>query len=280
MRDASHRERRIGLWESHPCRFQVGRKMEDGPEHLIDCMRRLDRALEHLEGFRAAKRDWQASALEYITEAEAGTGWHRFRVKYLEKPPSSFGLLASDYIHQLRSTLDNLVCALAQFNGITPTKDHAFPTVQRSEDWKSAANGRLKGLRQEHIDEIEKVQPFNVSYPPDKHPLAVLDELSRLDKHRLLTPTKVAFAAAQPQVQAQKAGVGIAEIDFQPGQPLSTETIFLRVRVQPDDPDPLLNLVTAPPVYIAFGDRPISEEGFERVGGCVDELIKRPVFAA
>lgn len=140
-------------------------------EHLNECRARVDRALEHLEALRSARANWRGMNIGIADEPVSGSGWIVTRAKYVEPPPLQFGIFASDYIHQLRAALDNLVCALAKLNGAPVTRAHAFPTTHERKDWKGAVNGRLKGLRQDHVDEIESVQPFTLGADADApHP--------------------------------------------------------------------------------------------------------------
>lgn len=244
---------------------------------LDDCRARVGRALAHLEALRSERRAWQHTNQEYVTEYEPG-GWHTFRTTYIEPPPPIFALLASDYIHQLRAALDNLVCALAELNGTPCSRQHAFPVIKDAGAWKRAVNSRLLGLRQNHIDEIESVQPFVSDYRPDDHPFAKLDELSRMDKHRFLTPTPIALADPEPKIEVRAPGVRVVQVEFTPGTAISTDTVFLRVKVEPNTSEPDFNLRDAPAFYMSFGDPPINEESLERIGACVDEFVERDAF--
>jgi len=247
-------------------------------QHLSGCRERIERAKAHLEALYAERESWEGTAHEYVIEYDANTSWHTFRTKYFQPPPLKLGVIASDYIHQLRATLDNFVCALAELNGTACTEYHYFPTVRDAKDWTGAAGGMLKGLRSDHIGEIDSVQPYKAGYDPDDHPFAALHDLSRFDKHRFLTPTTLGLADSTPEVVARKPGIAVKDVRFKPGTPLEADREFLRVGVEPDDPDPDLNLEGGMSVYISFGQRPINERSLERIGMCVDELVNRPIF--
>jgi hypothetical protein len=247
-------------------------------QHLTECRERIERAKAHLEALYAERESSKAGHQEWVIEYDSDTSWHIFRTKYFDPPPLKLGVIASDYIHQLRATLDNFVCALAELNGTPCTRDHAFPTTLKQSDWPGAVSGRLKGLRADHVDEIASVQPYTATYDPVNHPFAALDALSRLDKHRFLTPTPLAFADSTPEIVVRKPGISIKDVRFVPGTPLERDREFLRVRVKPDDPDPDMNLKGHLTVYVSFGQRPINERSLERIGACVEELINRPIF--
>lgn len=246
-------------------------------DHLAGCKERVERAREHLKDLYTEWDSWDGTQHEFVVEHELGGGWHSFTTKYFEAPSLRFGVLVSDFLHQLRATLDNLVCALAELNGTPCARNHAFPVALKEADWLSALSGRLNGLRSDHIAAIQSVQPYARATEPLNHPLAGLDELSRLDRHRFLTPTPLYFANGLPEIAARADEVIIQEVQFTPGTPLEVDREFLRVRVEPPDAAPDLNL-SGGSVYLSFGDRPINAESLERIGGLVDELVNRPIF--
>ncbi len=247
--------------------------------HPLDgCRERFERAKEHFELLDSEWLTWKRAAHEFVVEYDPDSGWHIFRTKYFDPPPLRLGVIASDYLHQLRATLDNLVCALAEMNGVTCGKHHRFPTTLDRANWRSDSGSMLKGLRRDHIAEIATVQPYTASYDPIHHPFAALDALNRLDKHRFLTPTALSFADSTPEVVVGKPGIALKEVLFRPGTPLETDGEFLRVSTEPCDEDPQLQLQSDLGVHISFGERPIRQGNLKRIGMAVNDVISRSIF--
>jgi hypothetical protein len=101
-------------------------------------------------------------------------------------------LLASNIVHQLRATLDNLVWQLSWLNRQEPGSQNSFPLRDNDNAQTRRRIGeKLAGLKQEHIDAIKLCQPY---HDPDGHPLKRLEDLWTADKHNVLSV--VEFAAA------------------------------------------------------------------------------------
>jgi hypothetical protein len=103
---------------------------------------------------------------------------------------SMYGVIAGDFVHNLRSALDHAVWQLADPPGIA----NAFPIclderATRGSFWGGKGNRavgpyRLKNVPQPAADYIESVQPYHRFQTRD--PLWQLNELWNEDKHRTL----------------------------------------------------------------------------------------------
>jgi hypothetical protein len=100
--------------------------------------------------------------------------------------PARFGLIAGDYLQNLRSVLDYLVWQLILANGQTPDETKtAFPICKKPNSFNVAKKTRLVGVPAEAITIIESLQPY-----PERsrggHPqtIQILDELNNENKHR------------------------------------------------------------------------------------------------
>ncbi|HXN39049.1 MAG TPA: hypothetical protein VN892_13500 [Solirubrobacteraceae bacterium] len=119
-----------------------------------------------------------------------------------EQPPSLlWGPVIGDIVHGLRSALDqvawNLSVAYQATRGITPPpdpippgdrwRDIAFPICRRSQGWNSLWGSKMWAADPALRAAFERFQPyFSGKNPADREPLAVLDELWNIDKHRHL----------------------------------------------------------------------------------------------
>ena len=105
-----------------------------------------------------------------------------------EALPTRFAVIVGEVAHHLRSALDHLVTQL-QFFGAGDGKPDVleFPICRTPKQFEEACRrGKLTGIPEAALKTIGAVQPYRTSEPVDSSALAVLHELDRIDKHRLL----------------------------------------------------------------------------------------------
>jgi hypothetical protein len=121
----------------------------------------------------------------------------RERVYYATKVPdisSDFALGAGDILHNLRSALDHLACALVLANGGTITSRTEFPIFEnapKSNKDKAKLAGKIEGMRQEAKIYIFNVQPYQQGNKANA--LRRLHKLNIIDKHRLVLTFAIAM---------------------------------------------------------------------------------------
>lgn len=116
---------------------------------------------------------------------------------FAEPPPvDGWGLAAGDYVHNVRSALDNLAFALARLRRDPPERpnDIAFPVYQDESKFNRRGRRWIDQLPDPAIDLIERLQPYQRDGDPVQDELVLLQWLSNTDKHRvppliLLAPT-------------------------------------------------------------------------------------------
>jgi len=185
--------------------------------------RRLDRALHHLESFKAERAAWrEESPHRFWTEFDAESGKKVIWAQVLKPPPVSLSLFAGDCIHNLRASLDNLAfqLALAHTEGPLSSRDErasGFPIfetdpikgtdkrpLKRFENMIRCIDPRAKTV-------IEKLQPYNRPDGFDGDRLWQLNELENIDKHRLPHPATLNNLSALSYFEPD--GIGIEEIE-------------------------------------------------------------------
>src|SRR5262245_29046488 len=94
-------------------------------------------AAHHFELLHMQLRKWFEPPENPSVGAEADLMNERYSVVYYEPRPKpvEWGLIAGDYLHNLRGVLDHLVCQVVVSQGGTPTKHHAFPIALRESWW-------------------------------------------------------------------------------------------------------------------------------------------------
>lgn len=186
------------------------------------------RAREHEAAFQACLDDYVGgNNFELLHDFDENTGWNEIRFKEINPPPSEqLALILGDVLTNARGVLDYLAWQLVLAAGNTPGKHTMFPVVTQQAKWPAVANGCLKGVDQQWIDAIAKLQPFNES-DPKLHPLASLDHMNNVGKHRTIPG---AVQTAQPLEFSVKTIPG-EKIDFDPVEPrLEDGAILFRAR--------------------------------------------------
>ena len=148
--------------------------------------------LRRAEELRQAHDDLFEAYLEtqpysIVFDFDPETGWHTFRWRVVAEPPlEDLALIFSDILGNLRSTLDYLVWQLVLLGGRKPGRKTSFPVVKRAQDWAVQGEAALRGVPEEWANLIEAMQPFQRLDRPDLHPLAILEHVNNLTKHRFL----------------------------------------------------------------------------------------------
>ena len=101
--------------------------------------------------------------------------------------PEWWAVAVGEIMHNLRATLDNLVWQLVLANDHQPGSQHEFP-VANDEGWyKERSPTKLRDVPEAAFPIIQQVQPYKA--PPELlrvHPLWIVHNLNRIDKHHLL----------------------------------------------------------------------------------------------
>jgi hypothetical protein len=177
------------------------------PESLARLNKRLDRAKLHLDVLRAEieaflRDNRYEVASKFVRDATdyPGTpieGYYSFTISSRPIPPSEdWAQLIGDCVHNLRSTLDHLVCALARSRKPGVTCSNAeFPVCETSECWDATSTrNKIRGVPPAAKEWIKRHQPYQWGYErTDRQPatfrdnwLWMLNELSNWDKHRAI----------------------------------------------------------------------------------------------
>jgi hypothetical protein len=131
----------------------------------------------------------QVGLYEPLTEYDTETGKHRILVNSVQAVPLQLSVVVGDFAHNLRSALDHLWCAILKAQGQPVTRRSQFPIVghePKTPDQRDAWRKQIgTGLPDELITMVEDIQPYKATQvaPIEWHPLYVLNELDRRDKH-------------------------------------------------------------------------------------------------
>ncbi len=154
---------------------------------------RVEWAWEHIEQFiRQADSFLKTDPYCVISEIHtqpSGYVMHYF-FKVNRQPPIRLSFLIGDAIHNLRSTLDNLVWNLGQISGEPSGSQLAFPICVEENWFKMKELPRLKRLPIDAQALVDNLQPYKRGNDPKGHELYILNRLWNDDKHE--TPVIVA----------------------------------------------------------------------------------------
>jgi hypothetical protein len=146
-------------------------------------------ALDYKTGCWIDENDPSRTVTEYYPEADV----HVFRLD-TELPPKRFSVEAGNIVHQLRSTLDNLVWQLVILNRRKPRGGrwgNCFPIlldIDPDESFGKKTSNSLRGVEGTHKTAIQRLQPNERpgGIAPAENPIALLNSLSNRDKHQEL----------------------------------------------------------------------------------------------
>ncbi len=147
---------------------------------------RLDRAEEQVKAFGeswARYLDEQPHSLDHAVEED---GTLSIRLRRARPLPAELSIILGELLYELRAALDNCLFAVAAL----VSSDNPPPNAGRLEwpirstpaEWK-AQSSRYDALPQTIVTALQAIQPFRAEYP-DWNCLAILHDLSRIDRHR------------------------------------------------------------------------------------------------
>jgi hypothetical protein len=158
-------------------------------DYRVGCWAKIERAEEHIQNLRsAAARFFATDPKPYRIVRETKKEGRAYDwLGYEERPPPlRFAVIAGEAIHQLRSSLDQLVVAMVRARGNTISARHGFPITKKPKKFKEAINrGVIKGISLAAQNLIERRQPYNTGNS-DTSVLWTLHSNDIEDKHRLL----------------------------------------------------------------------------------------------
>jgi hypothetical protein len=139
---------------------------------LIGCRLKLQQAQRHLWDLQAEVDQFQESDRD-------------------PTPPLHLGVIVGDFLHNLRCGLDHLVWQLVILNGSQPTRSHQFPICDTEGEFRGKADRQLRYLAARQVETIASFQPYRLGREAKMHSLAVLRDLSNIDKHQFVHASAV-----------------------------------------------------------------------------------------
>lgn len=145
---------------------------------------KIERANKHIADLdREAGIFLSSNPYEITTKRNPQTRQLIYYLTRVDPIPTQLTAIVGDVVQNLRSALDHLAQQLWLVNnpGATSAGDVYFPTDSSAAQFKANAPGKIKGLRQDAIDAIYRIEPYDGGQGGD---LSVLNRLNRIDKHQ------------------------------------------------------------------------------------------------
>jgi hypothetical protein len=245
-------------------------------QHLAKGLRlRIERAANH----EAALKDERKALLDHIDDRIVGyfepqTSEYIFRVDG-EAPRLEIGLLVGEFAHQLRSALDNVICALVRHRGGIVTTQTAFVIADTEEQWKSG-QGRLKGLSDDDRTAVHELQPYRKGDQARQCRLSQLHWLSLRDKHRLLHASYWVFQEPLFPLPEKLPGMPVptnettgpcAAFVLNSGESHGDRAEICRCLLDAPGPNPQMRMEGDPPLDITLSDseRPLRVDDLSEI---------------
>jgi hypothetical protein len=149
---------------------------------------KLERAAEHLREFdREAIAYLNSKSCAIVVEQFPGLqqmGTQSWNARIRKPMPTKFSVLIGDFVHNLRTALDLLVCDLVTINGKS-AKEVYFPFCSTAADLSHVIRERkIRRAGPDVVAYIESLKP----YTGGNIALRAIHDLDVTDKHRALLP--------------------------------------------------------------------------------------------
>jgi hypothetical protein len=172
---------------------------------------KANRAFEHLQTLEAELENYYCDSPWSVQRRDdLDRGRHVINIS-LKDPGERIYILAGDFAHCLRCTLDHIVYALVT-NGIgkLPTDPRImWPVLELPNPEK--LKQRTRGMAPEARQLIEQFQPYHFGNPKE-NPIWQLTKLDNIDKHRYLAIHETALDMHFPQLKQTDDIVRDAEL--------------------------------------------------------------------
>jgi hypothetical protein len=232
------------------------------------CREKLQRAEGRLDELKAAVDKFFArdDPHEIPGDYDPKTTRFTFYLK-LGDPPVVLDAIIGEIAHGLRSALNNLASALSS----APDGKTDFPIFIDETDFIRRGRPAIRTLSARHRDAIECLQPYQRAEPADA-PLAILNTLARVDKHREGTFQVIANVYASMTFRAVRDISGYGEASIYAGVMKDGDPLAV-IEVIPSGPHPEMHIHAEFAAGIAFAQRWTLPHPFPRLMAEVRDIV-------
>ena len=232
------------------------------------CREKIRRAEGRLDELKAELERFFAGGDPYDIPGEFDPKTNRFTFRFkMGEPPVVLDAIIGEVAHGLRSALNNLATALS---GTSDGKTD-FPIFINETDFLTRGRAAIKRLSPVHQHAIECLQPYQRRDPNDT-PLAILNRLARIDKHREGTFKVVADVYANMTFNAVRDISGYGEANLYAGVMEDGDPLAV-IEIIPSGPRPEMEIHADFTAGVAFGERWTLPHPFPRLIAEVRDIV-------
>jgi hypothetical protein len=234
---------------------------------MFDHELKIQRAFKHLKDLDVLVKDWIKGDHHSIRYERDPKDDYLIPLVTAEKPPADpFGLLIGEILHNLRSGLDCLAFQLMNAHTTSPpiemTEKSEFPIFgdenrsglggQGANLFRDNGRPKILGWHPGAQTVVETLQPYHRGNAYRTHPLWVLHDLDRVNKHRLIHATVAVFSGLGIDMRTSynfKLGPGMLQ---SLEGPIETDTPIGRLPAWRTDTTREMNVDVVVPLDVAF----------------------------
>jgi hypothetical protein len=203
---------------------------------LDGCYLKLSRSQEHLDRLNQARervfKENGGFNFTMLGTLDAKRSKYVFSVDEVDDlPVLEWGIIVGDVVHCLRSALDQLVYGAAT----DPTSQCAFPIFNTVKEWEIRSPGVLWSVPESLRALIYAAQPLHLGDEAHSHGLAMLSQLSNLDKHRTIPTTAFIPVSAEAEITKTVGIKNYKKLRLRSGKPLERGAEIAELVFESDD---------------------------------------------
>lgn len=203
------------------------------------CRLKFNAMAEHMDRLDKAVEGW----LEDKTEVALLQGkTNSQRTKYfltvedvIPYPAEEWGIILGDAVHCLRSALDQLMW------GMCKPKERGrrtqFPICLTEREWITDAPAMYWGASAGFVKLLDRLQPYHRGdmNAAREHPLAILQALSNLDKHRTIPAITLVADETEAAILSYQGIDKRPSLTFFEGKPYEKGAVVAEAKIVPDN---------------------------------------------
>jgi hypothetical protein len=236
------------------------------------CWRKLQRAAEHAKTIKQKLDGVHGQGLSTSGKLQGDPPYY---VIWFDQVPSVdlyVGVVLGEFIHNVRSALDNLVWQLVKLGTDTNParpKRIEFPLYDTEAEFWADRDRRMPGVWHPDRTILERHQPYHGGNTTMGHPLRLLDHLWNQDKHRVVLPIVMRTAEHETQT-AEAIGGSLLRVEYMVDTNSALEVGAELCRAYTDPPGCKVRMHG----HIAFE---VTLEDGQALGAAMTEIMKEAI---
>jgi hypothetical protein len=223
------------------------------------CRLKFDAMAAHMDRLDKAVEGWLEDKTEIaalLGKANSQRTEYFFTVEdVIACPAEEWGIILGDAVHELRSALDQLMW------GMCKPKERGrrtqFPICLTEREWITDAPAMYWGASAGFVKVLDKLQPYHRGdmNTAREHPLAILQALSNLDKHRTIPAITLVADQTEATVLSVEGIKQWSALRFFEGKPYEKGTVVADAKIVPDESglEPKMDVKVEASFDIGFG---------------------------